>query len=77
MGKAAYITAIHASSKLGKGARALRYLKDMNSNGTKKDVIAISAAISACATKGQWSEVWTAATVALYVLKIMRMIIVK
>lgn len=55
--KYAYTTAIHASAQLGKWARSVRYLDEMDATGVKKDVVAVSAAISACADKGQWAQV--------------------
>lgn len=55
--KYAYTTAIHASGQLGKWARCVRYLDEMDFNGVEKDVVTISAAISACADNGKWEEV--------------------
>lgn len=58
--KYAYTTAIHASARLGKWARSVRYLEEMDVNGVPKDVVTMSAAISACADKRQWAQVCTA-----------------
>lgn len=55
--KYAYTTAIHAAGQLGKWARCVRYLDEMDSNGVAKDVVTVSVAISACADKGQWAQV--------------------
>lgn len=57
--KYAYTTAIHASAQMGKWARSVRYLDEMDATGVKKDVVTVSAAISACADKGQWAQVHT------------------
>lgn len=56
--KYAYTTAIHAAGQLGKWARCVRYLEEMDENGVAKDVVTVSAAINACADKGQWAQVW-------------------
>lgn len=55
--KYAYTTAIHAAGQLGKWARCVRYLDEMDHLGVAKDVVTISCAISACADKGQWAQV--------------------
>lgn len=55
--KYAYTTAIHAAAQLGKWGRTVSYLDEMEANGVQKDVVAMSAAISACSEKGQWAIV--------------------
>lgn len=57
MDKYAYTTAIHAAGQLGKWTRCVRYLGEMDANGVAKDVVTVSAAISACADRGQWAQV--------------------
>ena len=55
--KYAYTTAIHAAGQLGKWARCVSYLDEMEANGVAKDVVTMSCAISACADKGKWAQV--------------------